>query len=175
MEAFLKTRRNILLRLVFTFQRSISFGLLLALIILVLLQVYTRYVLNNPLTWTEEVARFANVLLTFFAASYVSAEREHLRIAFKVKGMGRLGESIVDWFALVAVIAVGSIMVWGSYLSASGSQISAPASGIPMSFLYLGVMLGYTLMVVHALIEAWEKARGTVDSATEAVPGGVLP
>ncbi len=174
MESFLETRRSALLRLVFGFQRGVSYALLFSLIVLVLLQVYTRYVLNSPLTWTEELSRFANVLLTFIAASYVSAERKHLRVVLGANRFGRVAEALFEWFALLAVIVVGSVMVWGSYLSASASQINAPASGIPMSYLYLGVMLGYALMVLHAVLEGWDRVSGKAETAPAAEARGAL-
>jgi TRAP-type C4-dicarboxylate transport system permease small subunit len=85
-----------------------------------------------------------------------------------------MGEAVVEWFALIAVIVVGSVMVWGSYLSASASQISAPASGIPMSYLYLGVMLGYALMVFHAVLDGWDRASGKAEPVSAAEARGAL-
>ena len=160
METFLKTRRSLALRLVFTLQRTVSYVLLVAVILLVLTQVYTRYVLNQPFTWTEEVARFAMVWFTFMAASYVMAERRHIRVIFFARLLGDKGSAVVNWFAQIMVIAVGSVMTYGAYLAQGASQISGTASGIPISVVYIGALVGYVLMVIHAIIEAFDTIRG---------------
>jgi len=155
------------LRLVFTIQRAMSYVLLATVIGLVLVQVYTRYVLNSPFTWTEEIARFVVVWFTFIAASYVMAERRHIKVIFFDRLLGSLGRQIVNWFAQVVVIAVGLVMLYGSYLVSEASQISGTASGLPMSVVYYGPLIGYALMVVHAVVEAIDTASGRVKSPVE--------
>ena len=156
-----------MLRLVFTIQRAMSYVLLATVIGLVLVQVYTRYVLNSPFTWTEEIARFVVVWFTFIAASYVMAERRHIKVIFFDRLLGSLGRQIVNWFAQVVVIAVGLVMLYGSYLVSEASQISGTASGLPMSVVYYGPLIGYALMVVHAVVEAIDTASGRVMSPVE--------
>jgi TRAP-type C4-dicarboxylate transport system permease small subunit len=51
-------------------------------------------------------------------------------------------------------------MTLGAYLSQSASQIAGTASGIPISVVYFGALLGYALMVFHALIEAIDMVQG---------------
>jgi TRAP-type C4-dicarboxylate transport system permease small subunit len=160
METFLKARRSPVLRLVFTLQRGISYSLLAAVIVLVLIQVYTRYVLNQPFTWTEEIARFSMVWFTFMSASYVMAERRHIRVVFFARLLGRVGTHFVNWFAQAVVIFVGVIMTYGSYLAQNASQIAGTASGVPISAVYIGALTGYALMVLHAIIESIDIIRG---------------
>lgn len=173
METFLKTRRSLALRLVFTLQRGISYSLLGAIIVLVLIQVYTRYVLNQPFTWTEEIARFSMVWFTFMAASYVMAERRHIRVVFFARLLGDLGGKIINWFAQAVVIFVGVVMTYGSYLAQNASQISGTASGIPISAVYLGALTGYALMVFHAIIESLDVIRGRDVEVSEVEVTGV--
>lgn len=149
-----------MLRLAFTLQRSVSYALLVATIVLVLIQVYTRYVLNQPFTWTEEIARFSMVWFTFMAASYVMAERRHIRVVFFARLLGEKGSAVVNWFAQIMVISVGAVMAYGAYLAQGASQISGTASGIPISVVYLGALVGYALMVIHAIIESIDTIRG---------------
>jgi len=173
METFLKTRRSLALRLVFALQRSVSYALLVAVILLVLTQVYTRYVLNQPFTWTEEIARFSMVWFTFMAASYVMAERRHIRVVFFARLLGDRGSSVVNWFAQVVVIAVGVVMTYGAYLAQGASQISGTASGIPISAVYIGALTGYALMVFHAIVEALDIIRGRDIVVSEVEEAGV--
>jgi TRAP-type C4-dicarboxylate transport system permease small subunit len=173
METFLKVRRGLVLRLIFALQRGISYSLLGAVIILVLVQVYTRYVMNQPLTWTEEIARFSMVWFTFLAASYVAAERRHIRVVFFARLLGNLGSAMVNWFAQAVVIAVGGVMTYGAWLAQNASQISGTASGVPVSFLYFGALISYALMAFHAIIESIDIIRGRDPQVSEVEVAGV--
>ena len=54
-----------------------------ALLVLdVLFQVFSRYILGTSFTWTEEFARFALIWMTILGASYLNAKREHLSMDF---------------------------------------------------------------------------------------------
>ena len=54
-----------------------------ALLVLdVLFQVFSRYVLGTSFTWTEEFARFSLIWMTILGAAYLNAKREHLSMDF---------------------------------------------------------------------------------------------
>ena len=54
-----------------------------ALLVLdVLFQVFSRYVLGTSFTWTEEFARFSLIWMTIVGAAYLNAKREHLSMDF---------------------------------------------------------------------------------------------
>ncbi|MCM2676141.1 TRAP transporter small permease [Alkalicoccobacillus plakortidis] len=45
-------------------------------------QVFTRFVLQNPSVFTEEVLRFSLIWIGFLGASYAFGHREHLALTF---------------------------------------------------------------------------------------------
>lgn len=51
-----------------------------ALALIVILQFVTRYVLNDSLAWTEEIARFLLLGVTFFGAVSLVARGEHIAV-----------------------------------------------------------------------------------------------
>ena len=48
------------------------------LFLCVLWQVFSRYVLNNPATFTEEVSRFAVIWLSLLGTAYACGKLEHM-------------------------------------------------------------------------------------------------
>ena len=52
--------------------------LLLVSVLLNVTQVFTRYVINDPLFWTEEMIRYATVWLTFAGAAAASMYGDHM-------------------------------------------------------------------------------------------------
>ncbi|MGB3317098.1 MAG: TRAP transporter small permease [Albidovulum sp.] len=51
-----------------------------ALFLVVALQFFTRYVLNDSLGWTEEVARMMLIVLTYVGAVVCARKRSHIRV-----------------------------------------------------------------------------------------------
>ncbi|MEZ9266124.1 TRAP transporter small permease, partial [Vibrio splendidus] len=72
----LATFRNLLDRLILFVS---SFALML-LVVTVTWQVFSRYVLNDPSNWTDELARYAMVWLGLLGASYLFGIKGHLAI-----------------------------------------------------------------------------------------------
>src|SRR3954466_11426021 len=58
----------------------ISFVLFWALAIIVFLQFFTRYVMNDSLSWTEEIARYGLMALTFIGGAVVTRKKAHIAV-----------------------------------------------------------------------------------------------
>src|SRR5699024_11333416 len=54
--------------------------LLALMTVLVLFQVFTRYVLGTPAAFTEELVRYALIWVSFIAATYAFLQREHMAL-----------------------------------------------------------------------------------------------
>src|SRR5699024_3222335 len=59
-------------------ERFVAGGLLLAIFAMIIFQVFTRYVLNTPLSWSEEQARLMVVWLTFPGAGIVASTNANI-------------------------------------------------------------------------------------------------
>jgi len=59
---------------------GITVPIFLVMLTVMLLQVFFRYVLAMPLSWSEELARYLFVAATFFGAAIATKEREHVEI-----------------------------------------------------------------------------------------------
>ena len=59
---------------------AVSVLLLLVLVGLVSAQVFMRYIMDAPLTWSEEAARITFIWVTFIGAGLAFQRRENLRI-----------------------------------------------------------------------------------------------
>jgi TRAP-type C4-dicarboxylate transport system permease small subunit len=52
--------------------------LFIAMFAAFLLQVFTRYVLNDPVTWTQEFVLIVYIWIVFWCAAFLLHEREHI-------------------------------------------------------------------------------------------------
>ena len=104
--------------------------------ILVFIQVMMRYLFNNSLSWSEELARFIFLWLSWIGASYAVKERSHFRVemfANMVKGKNRKSFEILVlfvWFIFSVVMTYyGTQLIL--FLSETGQN--SAAMEIPMS------------------------------------------
>lgn len=127
--------------------------LMSALVITTTIQVFYRYILNNPLTWTSELSRFLFIWITFLGAWYVFKKGGHLGLDIIVINLPR---SIKSWTAkLVELIIVIFLLVvlWKSpeFLMMTKNQTS-PALGLSMFYIYLSFPLSAFLMLGEILL-----------------------
>lgn len=60
----------------------IAFALFWGLAVVVFLQFFTRYVLNDSLAWTEEIARYLLICVTFIGAGMAARKNTHIHVEF---------------------------------------------------------------------------------------------
>ncbi|MBO0430843.1 TRAP transporter small permease [Enterococcus sp. DIV0660C] len=128
--------------------------LLFAMVGVVLWQVFSRTVLGNPNTVTEEFVRFGLVWFAMLSSAYVVGQKAHLAVTIlseKLTGTRSWVLEIVvqTLFLLFATI----IMVYGGMnaVTLTMGQLS-PSLGIPMGYVYLSVPVSGCLIVVYSLI-----------------------
>jgi len=116
--------------------------------------VFARYVMQNPMVWTEEIARMAMIWCAYLAMSIAVRQRGHLGVLFFVQKLPLLLQRLVKLFNDVVILGflVVLIVTGVKIVIAAKIQIE-PATGIIMSYPYLIVPLsGVLLMIQHGLI-----------------------
>ena len=112
-----------------------------ALLVLdVLFQVFSRYILGTSFTWTEEFARFSLIWMTILGAAYLNAKREHLSMDFLYQKLSLknkrkasiLIEVFIFLFALI-VMVVGVLNL--VYTTLHLEQLSGTLR-IPLGYVY---------------------------------------
>ena len=101
---------------------------------LVLWQVFTRYVLNSPAAFTEELVKYSLIWTGFIGAAYAFSTREHMALTLvRDKLTGRPHQILVIFIdALILLLAIFVITIGGYKLqclqgrnSPSGSSENA--------------------------------------------------
>ena len=112
-----------------------------ALLVLdVLFQVFSRYMLDASFTWTEEFARFSLIWLTILGAAYLNGKREHLSMDFLYQKFSEtnkrkvsiLIEILIFLFALFVMVIGGFNLV---YTTLHLEQLSGTLR-IPLGYVY---------------------------------------
>lgn len=110
------------------------------LVLDVLFQVFSRYILGTSFTWTEEFARFSLIWMTILGAAYLNAKREHLSMDFlyqkfsvsNKKKASILIEVLIFLFAAIIMVVGGFNLV---YITLHLEQLSGTLR-IPLGYVY---------------------------------------
>lgn len=132
-------------------ERSL-FALGVAMSIIVAVQVFSRYALNHSLFWSEELARFILVWLSFLGASaayYRGANPGVEALYSKMKGLTRRTATVT-----VHLVSLGlfTVMIWYGTAFAHFIRLQiSPAMGLPKWLPHAVVPLAGAIMACHAL------------------------
>lgn len=120
--------------------------------VVVFLQVIFRYVLNFPLFWTEEFARYCLVWCSLLGSAVAVKRGQHIAVTVFMDRLPPALRRGLTVIALVSVAAILAIILWGGIqlVAVTRAQIS-PALRISMSIPYLAVPVGAALMLVHTI------------------------
>jgi len=148
--------------------RWIVIVLMLVMTVTVSLQITFRYFLNIPLGWSEELARFSFVWVSFFGASALMRVREHINVTVFVDNFPpRLRAVCVVLANLCALLFAYYFLVGGIALATNEWSQLAPAMQIPMGWVYVVIPISAILMatwIVLQTIEALGKLWGGAPS-----------
>ena len=134
-------------------ERALACGLLVGVLGCVLVQVLTRYLMATPLSWTEEIARFLLVWLTFVTAGYVMSRRLHIVVDLLSGRLPRGCSRAVDVFAgLVVLASSAALAVAGAAFAAGSATLLAPATQLPLTVVYAAAVAGFGLLFLHGLL-----------------------
>ncbi|MDE0110776.1 MAG: TRAP transporter small permease [Albidovulum sp.] len=141
--------------------------LLAALTVVVFSQVIARYVLQAPLSWSEELARFLLMWLSMLSAAYAFRKKSHFALRIIVERLP-LGVRSAVAVCVNAVVAAFFILIFyqGVKFVIGVSGHIAPALQIPMEIPFASVVVGSILIVWEIALSTWRllRKRETVHS-----------
>lgn len=128
------------------------------LVVLVLAQVYTRFLTTSSLTWSEELSRFLMIWLVFLGSVNLYKNDGHIWVENFVDLLPKKARILVLILADMAIILFFGIIASGAItlLPTTHTQYS-PALDIRMSYVYAIVPLSMILSLLIALKNAFLK------------------
>ncbi len=138
--------------------RSLEFLVATVMAILVIdvaWQVFTRFILKDPSSWTEELATFLLIWVGLLGSSVALNRGSHLGIDYfvgKLSPRKRLYSELVA-FACVAIFSLLVMVIGGTNLvqnTLQRNQIS-PALGIKMGYVYLALPISGFFLVLYSI------------------------
>lgn len=141
---------------------SVAAVLLAVVVVIVLVQVFGRYILRISLSWPEELARYVLVWLTFFGVAAAAATQSQIVVDTILELVSPRARRVMEAIGALAGLVAVTLLVWTSqpllFGPAGGS--TSPATGIPSFWIYLAVPVGGVLLGLFALADLGRLLRG---------------
>ena len=147
-------------------EEVVSSFCLSAMIVIISVQVFRRYVLQNSLDWSEELARYFFIWAVYIGCSFATKEDRHLEVTIlrHVNG-GKWAKPITAIAYGLTIIFCGCVAVWGTQmvLFLMGTGQKTQALEISMFWIYIAIPLGMGLMCLRTCERLWLLLSGKIN------------
>jgi TRAP-type C4-dicarboxylate transport system permease small subunit len=134
-------------------EAAVLIALVAIMTVVVFLQVVYRYVLTQPLYWSEELARYFFVWLSILGATLGLQKRGHFGLDFFYRMLPDKGRRFLQFLIyLLMGCVVLVILIQGIKLVQKTVLQQSPAMGISMGLAYACLPVGAGLMVIHLTV-----------------------
>ncbi|WP_418603581.1 TRAP transporter small permease [Hwangdonia sp.] len=131
------------------------------MVVNVLWQVFTRFVVGTPSSFTDELARYLMIWVGVLGAAYISGRRMHVAIDLLPARLNKDGQAklkkFINWIIIVfcffALVVGGLRLV---YITFSLGQYS-PALQIPLGVVYSIIPISGILIIFYKLTDILNK------------------
>ena len=136
-----------------SFVEILAAGLVAAEIVILFSGVVARYVFDQPLVWSDELASTLFLWLAMLGAVLAFRRDEHMRMTAAVAMLPPPRRAMVDTFATGAALAFLLLIAWPAYQYAQDElPITTSALQITDAWRAAALPVGIALMVVFALL-----------------------
>ncbi len=155
------------------FERTILELLLSSMALILVSQVFMRYVMRSPFVWSEEVARYLLIWCTFIGVSLAVRQSRHIRVDALALVLGPIGNRILAYLALFGMLVFCAVIVFYGYDVVDRIRMigqTSPSLGIPMWWIYAAAPVGFGLAFLRTIQALWALSQTPIEAAEPARP-----
>lgn len=135
-----------------TIVKYIASLFLILLAILVVFQVIARFIINFPLSWSEEVSRYIMVYIVFLGSALAVRYKQHISIDFLVEIVSpKNKKNLTNLILLINAIFFALLVYYGSLFTLAMYKQATPALQFSMAWAYAAVPIGSLLMLINTV------------------------
>jgi len=114
-----------------------------------------RYFLGDPLTWSDELARYLFVWCSFLGWIVAARRRSHLAIGSLPERASPRVRALLALFAAAAALAFAAVLAWyGTRIALRNLDVDTTTLFFTMGFVYAIVPLAAIAVGLHAIADA---------------------
>ena len=117
-------------------------------------QIFTRWILKDPSTFTEEFMRFMLIWASMLGSAYCFYKDKHLSLdLFKSKANGKVAVILNVFIEAMILFFVTYVFVYGGFRQAIGSTNLSPVMQIPYKYLYMILPISGAFIVIARVLK----------------------
>lgn len=133
------------------------------MVINVLWQVFSRYLLGDPSSFTDELARYLMIWVGVLGAAYVAGKGNHVAITYFTEKLSPSNFKIVQIIINITILsfAIFGMFIGGSrlvYITLVLEQLS-PALKIPLGVVYSVIPISGVLITFYKILDLKKQAQ----------------
>jgi TRAP-type C4-dicarboxylate transport system permease small subunit len=138
---------------------GLSLVLFWALAVIVFLQFFTRYVLNDSIAWTEEIARYFLIAVTFVGAVMAVRKQSQIAVEFLYRWLSRPARQVLQGVVdVISIVFYAALTLYSAQLAGRTRQAMVSID-VPKSVVYWLVAACFAAMTAYAIRNAWRHWR----------------
>jgi TRAP-type C4-dicarboxylate transport system permease small subunit len=149
-----------------TIDKAMSAALVFLMVVIVLdvvWQVFSRYVLSSPSSYTDELAGYLLIWIGLLGAAYVCGQKEHLAIDILLQRSGEKTRFRLEMFIyiLTVVFALCVMTIGGIWLVYTRFilEVTSASLEINLGYVYLILPLSGLLIIYYSIDNAARTAK----------------
>ena len=137
--------------------------LMVALVVVVFIQVFNRFVLQTPLAWSEDLAMLLFQWVVFVGAALGVKRMRHFGIELVVRQFSEHWRHRIELVAPLVMLVVAVVMIFQGYAILT-LNINRTFATMDLSYTwaFLPIPVGGILIIIYLIqlgIERWKQAR----------------
>ncbi len=135
-------------------------GLSALIFVVVFLQVLFRYLLRQPLFWSEELPRYLLIWMSFLAAALAQKSDAHINITLCLAPLSIRARQVLKVLTDVIVLAFLWILIYsGGLVTSITAHHRSTALQLPMGLVYAALPVGAILMSLYLVLQIADGVR----------------
>lgn len=132
------------------------------------LQVFTRYALNNSLSWTEELARYTFIWSNFLGAAICVRKGSHATVTVILDYLvpRRIKKHVLVLIQTIIAFSAFIMVYYGTQVAYLTRMQNSPAMKVNMSLINMAVPVCGGLILLHALVNIIDVVAGNSEGGS---------
>ena len=126
----------------------------------VFLQVLFRYLLRQPLFWSEELPRYLLIWMSFLAAALAQKQDAHINITLCLAPLSTRTRQALKILTDAVILAFLWVLIYsGSLVTSITAHHRSTALQLPMGLVYAALPVGAILMSLYLVLQIADAVR----------------
>lgn len=135
-------------------------ALSILIFVVVFLQVLFRYLLRQPLFWSEELPRYLLIWMCFLAAALAQKHDAHINITLCLAPLSTRARQVLKILTDAVILAFFWVLIYsGGLVTSITAHHRSTALQLPMGLVYAALPVGAILMSLYLVIQIADSVR----------------